>query len=155
VKGNASPHIHKPSMKTTETTPALLRLPIARTAPARAAFIRCQDAAGRAIAQGWTLRKGSIAPSARRRILYLYATPPDGPERRIWSEETNFGGYHAPLTGPRLFHLESALDALIQAAPDDDDDCPACSAPCDGPVPPYCPEHDGSYSDFLAFNNCD
>jgi len=146
-------------MKTIETIQALSRLPIARTAPARAAFIRCQAAAERALARGWSLRKGSAAPSARRRVLHIYATPPDGPERRIWSEETNFGNWHAPLTGPRLFHLESAIDALFQAAPDDDDDdddaCPACNAPCDGPVPPYCPEHDGNYSAFLALNNCD
>jgi len=146
-------------MKTTETPAQVLaRLPIARTGPARAMFARCIAAAERAAAQGWSLRKGSAAPSARRRILYLYATPPDGPERRIWSEETNFGNWHAPLTGPRLFHLESALDSLIQASDDDDDDddaCPACNAPCDGPVPPYCTAHDGNYSDFLALNNCD
>lgn len=27
--------------------------------------------------------------------------------------------------------------------------------PCNGPVPNYCPEHDGDYSSFLAANNCD
>ena len=34
-------------------------------------------------------------------------------------------------------------------------ECPACNAPCNGPVPPYCPEHDGNYSDFLVSCNCD
>ena len=143
-------------MKTIETSAQVLaRLPIARTAPARAAFIRCLAAAECAAEHGWTLRKGSAAPSARRCILHIYATPSDGVERRIWSEETNFGGFNAPLTGPRLFHLESALDALIQDATDDDDACSACDGPCDGPVPPYCPEHDGDYSAFLALHNCD
>jgi hypothetical protein len=30
-----------------------------------------------------------------------------------------------------------------------------CDAECSGPVPNYCAEHDGDYSAFLAFNNCD
>ncbi len=30
-----------------------------------------------------------------------------------------------------------------------------CESECSGPVPPYCSEHDGDYSAFLAFNNCD
>lgn len=30
-----------------------------------------------------------------------------------------------------------------------------CGRESDGPVPNYCPEHDGEYSSFLAFNNCD
>jgi len=30
-----------------------------------------------------------------------------------------------------------------------------CDAECNGLVPNYCSEHDGDYSAFLAFNNCD
>lgn len=33
--------------------------------------------------------------------------------------------------------------------------CPACDAVSNGPVPAYCPEHDGDYSSFLAMHNCD
>ena len=33
--------------------------------------------------------------------------------------------------------------------------CPDCNALCVGPVPPYCPIHDGNYSDFLVSCNCD
>jgi hypothetical protein len=99
---------------TTTETPAqtLARLPIARTAPARAAFARCLAAAERAATRGWTIRKGSAAPSARKSTVYIYATPTGGDERRIWEEETRFGGYSAPLTGPRLAHLEAAIAAL-------------------------------------------
>jgi hypothetical protein len=99
---------------TTTETPAqtLARLPIARTGPARAAFARCIAAAEGAATRGWIIRKGSAAPSARRSTVYIYATPTGGDERRIWEEETRFGGFNAPLTGPRLAHLESALAAL-------------------------------------------
>ena len=104
----------KTTTMTTTETPAqtITRLPIARTAPARAAFLRCIAAAERAADRGWTIRKGSVAPSARRSTVYIYATPTGGDERRIWEEDTCFGGYNAPLTGPRLAHLESALDDL-------------------------------------------
>ena len=101
------------TMTTTETTAQVLALlPIAKTAPAQAAFLRCIAAAERAADRGWTIRKGSVAPSANRATVYIYATPLNGVERRIWEEETRQGGYSAPLTGPRLARLESALDDL-------------------------------------------
>jgi len=100
-------------MTTTETPAQVLaRLPIARTGPARAMFARCIAAAELAATRGWTIRKGSVAPSASRATVYIYATPTGGNECRIWEEETRFGGYSAPLTGPRLIHLETALTAL-------------------------------------------
>ena len=99
---------------TTTETPAqtLARLPIARTAPARAAFARCIASAESAATRGWTIRKGSVAPSASRATAYIYATPTGGDERRIWEGETRTGGFNAPLTGPRLATLEAVLTAL-------------------------------------------
>ena len=101
------------TMTTTETTAQVLALlPIAKTAPAQAAFLRCIAAAERAADRGWTIRKGSVAPSANRATAFIYATPTGGAERRIWEGETRRGGYSTPLTGPRLARLESALDDL-------------------------------------------
>ena len=34
-------------------------------------------------------------------------------------------------------------------------DCPCHFGECHGPVPPYCPLHDGDYSSWLASNNID
>lgn len=34
-------------------------------------------------------------------------------------------------------------------------ECPACNAPPNGPIPAYCPEHDGDYSAWLVSNNID
>jgi len=45
---------------------------------------------------------------------------------------------------------ESARSAIAAATK-----CPACNAAPNGPVPAYCPEHDGDYSAWLVANNID
>jgi hypothetical protein len=60
--------------------------------------------------------------------------------------------------GPEVEFAIGEVRRLVERLGGGDDPrstCPACNAVTDGPVPPYCLEHDGDYASFLAFNNCD
>jgi hypothetical protein len=56
----------------------------------------------------------------------------------------------AVFAGEWLDEIAAALAKAEGHAP-----CPACNATHDGPVPPYCSEHDGDYSSWLVANNID
>lgn len=68
--------------------------------------------------------------------------------QEIVNHATTFGG--APLSATKMF--DRAREAIAKATKPSR--C-TCGRESDGPVPNYCPEHDGDYSSFLAINNCD
>jgi hypothetical protein len=59
-----------------------------------------------------------------------------------------------PFDNPGDAHTIVEENPPANVVPFRDPRC-TCDAECNGPVPNYCPVHDGNYSSFLAANNCD
>jgi hypothetical protein len=93
-------------------------------------------------------------------IREMLAAEPDTEWAIVEDEEkvTTYVARHFPITligDPDHAEKQAELVKRITKLRKVKDPRCQCDAPCNGPVPPYCPLHDGDYSSWLASNNID